>query len=248
MKEDVNLGNRCLIIWIASLAASVAIIVLELCLVANDQFHQWASIVLGFALSLLTGVFGGAFVLWINKKFDYLAKKEDLLIDYFFVAFNLRNIISNAKPVFKNHNNVASFAFYETFNENKGLWNELQHIHKKISFSRGDEEIKALVSRINDSIKKQMDDLNSISQLTGMLDDPSSYISIKEHERELFDASVYKANAVYTLKKENDLLPDLQKLETHLFGESSLEDKACPNFWIPLDKLTPEDLKAFNKD
>src|SRR5574344_568804 len=144
MNEDKKLRKTSLFVCIISGVFLSTCIIFQIVLKSRGCLTLVLDIFLTISIAISSGIFGSSFVLWFNKRFDYAAKKFDLLTDYFFITYKLTNVIANLQPLISNHSKVNNS--YKVFQDNRYLWNEMQHIYNKVESTKDNsDEMKIVI-------------------------------------------------------------------------------------------------------
>ena len=143
MREDINLKKLCL--KIAICCSIILMMALTIQIIFNGVIkYKGEQVSLPFVIDILVnfviwmsaGVAASSFTIWFTKMFDYAAKKQDLLIDYFFTAYKLMNVCANIQPMINGADVGKIKKSYQNFDEKRDLWNELNHEFRKLNFSQ----------------------------------------------------------------------------------------------------------------
>lgn len=241
MKEDKMLRKRSLFVCIISCIFLSICIILQIALKSKGCLTLDLDIFLTISIAFSSGIFGSSFVLWFNKIFDYAAKKFDLLTDYFFITYKLTNVIANLQPSIRNQSKVNNS--YKVFQDNRYLWNEMQHIYNKVESAKDNSEEMKIVTKINNKYKEMIPVIifNAIC-IDLYFDDVNQMSQFKDNERKIFDIKVTKEKIIvdnnrcqndyvssYWPFTETEIIPQLQKLEKLLFGKETIETRNLPN-------------------
>ena len=264
MKEDLKLKKVCLITWI------VALLILAIS-ITDQVIFNWKKdslnitvgqkntidIIINIFIWVSAGIASGAFILWFTKMFDYAAKKEDVLTDFFFTSFKLMNIINNLKPLRKSDNMKASKESYIEFDNNRYLFTDLMHIYKKIKFKSNDkteELIKNIIDFYKNIIPKisfilvTFDYANESDYLRQMCTNEFDIFNISRGPVRMYNEPTKKYEDCdvvnYRNKVDIDLLPKMLELEKLLFDEQTLSSK----IFTPFVRYEDSYIKDFHLD
>lgn len=242
MAQDIKLKKICLKLFIVFFVILVVSIVIQELFNGVIKDSKGYPIELPFALKIIINIFiwmsagisASAFTIWISKKFDYLAKRKDLLMDFFDKSLELMTTIKAIQPLTKECDINKVIESYNEFDEKRYLIKELLFIRNRLELSEKDEMLKPVDNVINfyKDIRTPII-WNSIYIKYEL--NSETIRKVCSNEPYIFDmGEIYlnnRSTIVYNNRFDNEIFEDMKKIEKYLFGKETLHKNILPNYF-----------------
>ena len=225
MNEDLSLKKLCLFLAVAFFILLSISIVIQLCI---DLNRCW-SIIINIIIWMSAGISASSLTIWFTKIFDYKAKREDLLIEFFYIAFDLMSVVNGITPLTKECDLDKFKKRYFKYEENRHLWNDLTHIRNKLKINLKDP-MRKYVDNIMNFFFNIIPSINwNLVICEKNLVDVDDYIrQICSGEVKIFNIVECTMNGIPTIeyrsKADSKIVDDMEKLEFYLFNNESIKD------------------------